>query len=60
MIGPDDAYKSDNHVNQKGFRTERNSFFEWLKNNEIPINNFFFITGDRHWQYHSIDIEYGG
>lgn len=59
MIGPDDSYKSDNHVNQKGFRTERDNFFKWLKSNEIPLNNLFFITGDRHWQYHSIDAQYG-
>ena len=59
MIGPDDAYKSDNHVNQKGFRTERDRFFEWMKNNNIPVNSLLFITGDRHWQYHSIDAIYG-
>jgi len=59
MTWPDDAYKSDNHVNQKGFRTERDNFFDWLKENEIPINSLIFITGDRHWQYHSIDAQYG-
>ncbi len=58
MIGPDDAYKSDNHVNQKGFRYERDEFFKWLKENNIPINSLVFITGDRHWQYHSIDAKY--
>ena len=58
MIGPDDAYKSDNHVNQKGFRYERDEFFKWLKENKIPINSLVFITGDRHWQYHSIDAKY--
>lgn len=59
MIGPDDAYKSDNHVNQKGFRYERDSFFDWLKENNIPVSNLIFISGDRHWQYHSIDAKYG-
>jgi len=59
MIGPDDAYKSDNHVNQKGFRHERDEFFQWMKENNIPVNSLVFITGDRHWQYHSIDAEYG-
>jgi len=58
MIGPDDAYKSDNHVNQKGFRYERDEFFQWLKQNNIPINSLVFITGDRHWQYHSVDAKY--
>jgi len=55
MVGPDDAYKSDNHVNQKGFRHERDELFNWLLENDIPINSLIFITGDRHWQYHSID-----
>jgi len=55
LIGPDDSYKSDNHVNQKGFRYERDRFFTWLEEHNIPINSLFFITGDRHWQYHSID-----
>ena len=59
MIGPDDSYKSDNHVNQKGFRHERDEFFRWLKENNIPINSLVFITGDRHWQYHSIDAQFG-
>ena len=59
MIGPDDAYKSDNHVNQKGFRHEREEFFDWLVENEIDKNNFFFVCGDRHWQYHSIDNRTG-
>ena len=59
MIGPDDAYKSDNHVNQKGFRHERDQFFNWLSENSIPINSLIFITGDRHWQYHSIDAKHG-
>ena len=55
LIGPDDAYKSDNHVNQKGFRHERNSFFNWLSNNGFSSDNFLILCGDRHWQYHSID-----
>lgn len=59
MIGPDDAYKSDNHVNQKGFRHERDEFFNWLSANDITPNEFFIICGDRHWQYHSVDIKTG-
>lgn len=54
MIGPDDAYKRDNHTNPGGFRYERNTFFDWLSENGFDGNNFFIITGDRHWQYHSI------
>ncbi len=55
LIGPDDAYKSDNHVNQKGFRYERDLFFKWLTENGFNSNNFLILCGDRHWQYHSID-----
>jgi alkaline phosphatase/alkaline phosphatase D len=51
LVGPDDAYKKDNHVNQKGFRHEGDEFFEWLKSNQV--RNFYIVTGDRHWHYHS-------
>ena len=52
LIGPDDAYKKDNHAHLKGFRHEANEFFEWLDANEI--DHFMTMCGDRHWQYHSI------
>ena len=52
MVGPDDSYKSDNHVNTKGFRHEADSFFQWIEDNKI--DNLMSICGDRHWQYHSI------
>jgi len=51
MVGPDDASKTDNHVNLGGFRHEADDFFEWLNANQIK--NFFTFCGDRHWQYHS-------
>jgi alkaline phosphatase/alkaline phosphatase D len=54
MVGPDDAYKSDNHVNQNGFRHEGEEFFRWLKNNGFLRKNFYIVCGDRHWQYHSV------
>ena len=54
MVGPDDAYKIDNHVNHDGFRTEGDIFFDWLMENGVPDDGFFIICGDRHWQYHSI------
>jgi len=54
MIGPDDAYKKDNHTNHGGFRHEGDEFFAWLKSNEFDRKNFYLICGDRHWQYHSI------
>jgi alkaline phosphatase/alkaline phosphatase D len=54
MVGPDDASKTDNHINPKGFRYEGDEFFDWLQKNGFSKNNFFIICGDRHWQYHSI------
>ncbi|MCB8994183.1 MAG: alkaline phosphatase D family protein [Bacteroidales bacterium] len=55
LIGPDDADKRDNHTNFGGFRTERDSLFFWLKENGFRNHGLYFICGDRHWQYHSID-----
>ena len=52
MVGPDDAYKKDNHTNLNGFRHEADAFFKWLGENKI--DNFMTVCGDRHWQYHSI------
>ena len=54
MIGPDDAYKKDNHANFGGFQHERQLFFDWLKKNDFLSKNFYLMCGDRHWQYHSI------
>lgn len=54
MVGPDDAYKRDNHVNHKGFRHEGDAFFQWLGDNDFLTKNFYLICGDRHWQYHAI------
>lgn len=53
MVGPDDAYKSDNHVNHKGFRYEGEAFFKWLIENGFLDKNLYIICGDRHWQYHA-------
>ncbi|AQT68138.1 Alkaline phosphatase D precursor [Anaerohalosphaera lusitana] len=55
MIGPDDAYKKDNHCNTGGFRYERDEFFAWLSENGFDSGNFAIVCGDRHWQYHSVD-----
>lgn len=54
MVGPDDAYKRDNHVNEEGFRHEGEAFFEWLKANGIAPGSFYILCGDRHWKYHSV------
>ncbi|WP_339710523.1 alkaline phosphatase D family protein [uncultured Kriegella sp.] len=53
LVGPDDATKHDNHVSYGGFQQERDAFFHWLKKHNLD-SNFYIITGDRHWQYHSI------
>ncbi len=54
LIGPDDAYKKDNHANFGGFQHERQLFFDWLKQHDFLNKNFYLVCGDRHWQYHSI------
>jgi alkaline phosphatase D len=53
LIGPDDARKRDNHVNELGFRQEGEAFLAWLKEAGIPPGQFYIICGDRHWKYHS-------
>jgi len=55
MVGPDDAYKIDNHTNHQGFRHEGRSFFAWIKEQRLDQQGFHVICGDRHWQYHSVD-----
>jgi alkaline phosphatase/alkaline phosphatase D len=55
LIGPDDAYKIDNHANLKGFRHEGQEFLDFLVEEGFGRNEFFIVNGDRHWQYHSID-----
>ena len=55
MVGPDDAYKIDNHTNHQGFRHEGRAFFDWIKEQQLDQNGFHVICGDRHWQYHSVD-----
>ncbi|MGH9892408.1 MAG: alkaline phosphatase D family protein, partial [bacterium] len=53
MVGPDyPTGKRDNHTNAGGFRHECMQFFSWLK--ERGLKNVVILTGDRHWQYHSI------
>lgn len=54
MVGPDDAYKKDNHTNLQGFRHEGEAFFSWLKENDFLNKNLYFVCGDRHWQYHAV------
>lgn len=53
MVGPDDARKKDNHTNIGGFRFEGNEFHAWLKREGFLKKNFYWLCGDRHWQYHA-------
>ena len=53
LVGPDDAYKRDNHTNPTGFRYEGDAFFSWLGENNFLNKNLYLICGDRHWQYHA-------
>ena len=53
MIGPDDAYKKDNHTNIGGFQSEQQEIFSWLIDQGFLDKNFYIVCGDRHWQYHS-------
>ena len=54
MVGPDDAYKRDNHVNHGGFRYEGEAIFKWFVDNGFLDKNLYIICGDRHWQYHAL------
>ncbi len=55
LIGPDDLRKTDNHCDIGGFRHERDAFFRWLRETGLDRQHVYFVCGDRHWQYHSID-----
>jgi alkaline phosphatase D len=55
LVGPDDAYKIDNHTNHKGFRHEGREFFKWVVEHDLHRQGFYTVCGDRHWQYHSKD-----
>ena len=54
IIGPDRLMKGDNHANLNGFWHEAQEFLDWVK--EKKLKNLFTMCGDRHWQYHSIDL----
>ena len=67
FIGPDDAWccgsnsspsnppKIDNHSDPSGFQYERDAFFAgMIDRGLLEDHNFYLVTGDRHWQYHSI------
>lgn len=53
LVGPDDAYKRDNHTNEGGFRHEGDAFHAWAAEHGLPAAGFLVVCGDRHWKYHS-------
>ena len=54
LVGPDYAFKRDNHVNPGGFQHEGDEFFRWLTAKEFSPDRFMIVCGDRHWQYHAV------
>lgn len=54
-IGPDRSSKIDNHANPGGFLHEGRAFIQWLTEHGFLSKGFYFVCGDRHWQYLSID-----
>lgn len=56
IVGPDRQNKRDNHSNA-AFQTEGNELRRWFQKN-VP-ERFFWINGDRHWQYHSVHPDTG-
>ncbi len=53
-VGPDRGNKGDNYAN-KAFATEGAEMRAWA----AGLKNVYVITGDRHWQYHSVDPKTG-
>ncbi len=65
IVGPDPTHtpvfkypggNSDSH-GDKGYEVEGREFRQWIRDNKLT--NFVTINGDRHWQYHSVDPEFG-
>ena len=50
IVGPDKESKADN-LSSKQFKYEGDEIRKFLSSKK----NTFVITGDRHWQYHSVD-----
>lgn len=54
IVGPDKPGKNDNHSND-GFFHEGQELRDFIATQQ----NTYVITGDRHWQYHSVDPKTG-
>ncbi len=53
IVGPDKPNKRDNHANAN-WSHEGNELRQFCAENNVIV-----VSGDRHWQYHSIDDETG-
>jgi alkaline phosphatase D len=51
-VGPDRPQKADNHSNA-AFAAEGKELRAWAAG--VSPKNVIVVTGDRHWQYHSVD-----
>lgn len=56
IVGPDNPDQADNHANE-AYRREGDEFRQWVR--EQGLANFHVLSGDRHWQYVSIDPRTG-
>lgn len=65
IVGPDPKHSpvfklpggnSDSH-GDNCFGFEGREFRQWIRDNKLT--NFVTINGDRHWQYYSVDPEFG-
>jgi len=54
LVGPDRGNKGDNHAN-KAFTHEGNELRSFIAGQK----NMYVVTGDRHWQYVSVDSKTG-
>ncbi len=54
IVGPDASDKNDNHANAV-FKTEGDELRQFLGR----LENMYVITGDRHWQYITEDLDTG-
>lgn len=58
IVGPDRSKgKNDNHAND-GFATEGRWIKQLIADDDLK-DNTIICCGDRHWQYHSIDPDFG-
>ena len=56
IVGPDNPDQADNHANE-AYRREGAEFRQWVRDQGLA--NFYILSGDRHWQYVSMDPRTG-